>query len=106
MEGSGPWSWDGAEPMLFLSGGLLSTPWGLGEWGFDAAEGGRVYANFVGEQHTLAFGECNQFEARRKRDGAKSDGQLRAVVIDDPSGDPNAKCAQLLEADGARHGAR
>jgi len=81
IEGSGPWSWDGSHPMLFLARGLLKTPWGVGEWGF-AQGGGAVYANFVGEEHTLAMGECNVFTAVRKRDGAKSEGKMRAVDAD------------------------
>jgi hypothetical protein len=84
VEGSGPWAWDGAQALFFLNGGRLVTPWGNGEWGY--LPGGLVFANFVGEEHMLTFGECLSFTAVRKRDKARSTGALHQ-----PQADPKCR---------------
>lgn len=84
VEGSGPWAWDGAQALFFLTGGKLVTPWGDGEWGYltAAAGGGEVFANFVGESHALTFDDCLAFAVVRKRDGMKSHGALHQAESD------------------------
>mmetsp|Transcript_31686 Transcript_31686/g.72850 ORF Transcript_31686/g.72850 Transcript_31686/m.72850 type:complete len:444 (+) Transcript_31686:429-1760(+) len=80
VEGTGPWSWDGAQAVLFLAHGKLVTPWADGEWGY-TPDGKSVFANFVGEEHTLSFGECLSFGVVRKRDKTRSSGALHQAEV-------------------------
>ncbi|KAL1524994.1 hypothetical protein AB1Y20_019870 [Prymnesium parvum] len=79
MAGSGPWRWAGSGPLAFLRGGVLRTPWGLGQWGVKRMAGGRwevaaadqIFADFAGSFHTLAWSsrECLRLISTRKADG-------------------------------------
>jgi hypothetical protein len=52
-----PYAWGGVGDMSFGEGGVLSTPWGKGEWALHAgdATGLSVAADFVGAKHNVAF---------------------------------------------------
>lgn len=78
VEGSGPWSWDGAQSLFFLAGGRLVTPWAEGEWRY-ARDGRGVHADFVGEKHTLSFGQCLGFSARARRSRCRVAARARAA---------------------------
>ncbi|KAL1504143.1 hypothetical protein AB1Y20_010552 [Prymnesium parvum] len=67
--GSGPWAWQGVAPLAFLSGGVLHTPWGPGQWSAHPSLPSTIYANFVSEQHMVTFDDCWSFKSKRVRDG-------------------------------------
>ena len=53
-----PYAWGGVGDMVFEEEGVLSTPWGKGEWGVhpaDESPATAVYADFVGAKHNVRF---------------------------------------------------
>jgi len=86
--GSGPWAWEGVAPLGFLGGGRLVTPWGAGKWGAHPSEPGAIYANFVGEEHTVRIGGCWMLSSVRKKDGDRATGG--ALIAEKPK-----HCAEL-----------
>ena len=89
--GSGPWAWSGVSPLGFLAGGRLYTPWAEGTWGVHPHSTGAIFANFLGEEHKVHFGECWTFTSTRKRDGDKATGG--ALIGPEP-----VECPELLTA--------
>ena len=89
--GTGPWAWTGVAPLAFLAGGKLHTPWMTGQWGVHPTTPDAIFANFVGEEHTVRFGDCWSFESVRARDGDRTMGGAKL----DP---PAHKCPELQAA--------
>lgn len=50
-----PYAWGGIGDIFFHEGGSLKTPWGDGQWGAHAADGGgrSFFADFVGAKHNV-----------------------------------------------------
>eukprot|EP00899_Mesostigma_viride_P023436 jgi/Mesvir1/4277/Mv22236-RA.2 len=52
---AGSWSWSGMSGLVFARDGMLTTPWGKGEWGLVAGQAEVILAEFAGSKHMLTF---------------------------------------------------
>ena len=52
-----PYAWGGVGDMGFEDGGVLTTPWGKGQWAVHSGDpsGKTVFADFVGAKHNVRF---------------------------------------------------
>lgn len=75
--GTGPWAWQGVPPIAFLEGGLLSTPWGQGEYSPVPGSKDTLLLKFVGSEHNVHVFDCHKFHSVRESDGAQVDGWVQ-----------------------------
>jgi hypothetical protein len=53
-------------PLAFLQKGKLVTPWGDGRWGAHPTDPAAIFANFVGQEHTVRVGKCAAIPCRER----------------------------------------
>ena len=53
VKSGGEASWSGVKGLRFGANGILTTPWGGGQWGALRDEPSTLYADFIGQQHVL-----------------------------------------------------